>query len=168
MRQLSTTDGLETSQPIFIAEAKKINSQLSKLSEEELASWMKLSPSLAKHTFRDILQFSKKHTPHGTAILSYAGDVYKGLKAETFSKAELQFAQDHVAILSGLYGILRPLDAIYPYRLEMGISIKVGSASSLYKFWGDKPASVIKKTAGGRYYQSGIRRILFSSSTFPG
>lgn len=149
MRPPSTTDGLESSQPIFIAEAKKINSQLSKLSEAELASWMKLSPSLAKQTFRDILQFSKKHTPHGAAILSYAGDVYKGLKAETFSKAELQFAQDHVAILSGLYGILRPLDAIYPYRLEMGISIKVGSASSLYKFWGDKPASVVKKRAEG-------------------
>lgn len=149
MRQPVLPDGLESTQPIFMAEAKKINNQLTKLSEAELASWMKLSPALAQHTFRDILHFSKKSSPHGAAILSYAGDVYKGLKAETFSRSELQFTQDHVVILSGLYGILRPLDAIYPYRLEMGISLKVGNASSLYKFWGEKPASVIKNRVDG-------------------
>ena len=72
------------------------------------------------------------------AILLFKGDVYKGLKADSFSNEQLIFAQDHLRIISGLYGLLRPLDLVFPYRLEMGTNIQTNKADNLYEFWNDK------------------------------
>lgn len=149
MRVQELKKDLPTSIPIFNKEAQQINQYLNTFAENELAHWMKLSPSLAAQTHSNIQQFGKKGQSHGPAVLSYAGDVYKGLMAETLTDKHLQFAQKHVVILSGMYGVLKPLDVIYPYRLEMGISLKIGKASSLYKFWGDKIAKTITLWANG-------------------
>lgn len=143
MRVQTLKMNLPTSIPIFNKEAHQVNQQLNTLTENELAHWMKLSPNLASQTHSNIQLFGQKGQSHGPAILSYAGDVYKGLMAETLTDKQLLFAQKHVAILSGMYGVLKPLDVIYPYRLEMGISLKSGKASSLYKFWGDKIAKTL-------------------------
>ena len=71
-------------------------------------------------------------------MLVFKGDVYQGLEADTLSKSEISFAQKHIRILSGLYGILRPLDLMKPYRLEMGTKLKTSEGKDLYEFWGDK------------------------------
>ena len=149
MRAPQESHGLALTTPIYQKEAQKIHKLISTLSEKELASWMKLSPKLATQTKNDLLLFGKTSQIQGAAILSYAGDVYKGLMAETMNPSQLNFAQSHVAILSGMYGVLRPLDRIFPYRLEMGISFHLGNISSLYKFWGDKPAKAIASWDSG-------------------
>ncbi|HMS97203.1 MAG TPA: YaaA family protein [Saprospiraceae bacterium] len=147
MRIPKALSGIPLSTPQYNAEAAKINDQLKKLSLNDLADKMKLSSNLAQQTFDNIQGFGHKTAPHGPAILSYSGDVYKGLMAETLSTKQLLFAQEHVFILSGHYGILRPLDDIYPYRLEMGLSLKVGNSTNLYKFWGSKLADRIQNAS---------------------
>ena len=79
------------------------------------------------------------------AIFAFTGDVYQGLDADTLSKTALAYAQNHLLILSGLYGALRPLDVIEPYRLEMGTDLKVGKPNNLYQFWKDKPTELINQ-----------------------
>ena len=81
------------------------------------------------------------------AALAFAGDTYKGLDAESMTSDDLQWAQKHLRILSGLYGILRPLDAIEPYRLEMGSKLKGAHGSSLYEYWGKKLSEILNKQA---------------------
>ncbi|MEY4652091.1 MAG: hypothetical protein RI884_672, partial [Pseudomonadota bacterium] len=79
------------------------------------------------------------------ALLAFDGDVYDGLSARTLKPADLEWAQSHVAILSGLYGVLRPLDWMQPYRLEMGTALKVGQAANLYQFWGSRIAQCLNE-----------------------
>jgi hypothetical protein len=83
------------------------------------------------------------------AALAFAGDVYDGLRARELDGAGLAWAQDHLRILSGLYGLLRPLDVIQPYRLEMGVRLATDRGANLYGFWGDKPAKALRKAASG-------------------
>ena len=80
------------------------------------------------------------------AILAFRGDVYLGLDADSFSNDDFHFAQQHLRILSGLYGVLRPLDLIQPYRLEMGTKLKGDHGKDLYAFWGDRIAKQLKKS----------------------
>ncbi len=82
------------------------------------------------------------------ALLVFDGDVYKPIEVETFTKKDFEFAQKHLRILSGFYGILRPLDLMQPYRLEMGTNLKIGDAKNLYQFWGDKISDEINKEKG--------------------
>ncbi|WP_348245838.1 YaaA family protein, partial [Salmonella enterica] len=81
--------------------------------------------------------------------LAFNGDVYQGLEARTLDAADLAWAQDHLRILSGLYGLLRPLDAIQPYRLEMGVRLKTRRGESLYDFWGDRIARRLRDDCDG-------------------
>jgi cytoplasmic iron level regulating protein YaaA (DUF328/UPF0246 family) len=81
------------------------------------------------------------------AALAFAGDTYQGLEAGSLDADEMAFAQEHLRILSGLYGVLRPLDAIQPYRLEMGSRLKTGRGSSLYDYWGDRIAQALNAQA---------------------
>lgn len=143
MQVAKSIKGINLQTPQFQTEAEQINAQLRKLTINELALKMKLSPKLAEQTFENIRQFGINSSVMGAAILSYSGDVYKGLKAESFTQSQITYAQDHVFILSGMYGILRPLDTIHPYRLEMGLGLKVGKANNLYQFWGDRLAKTI-------------------------
>ena len=121
----------------FQEDAKYLVRQLRSYSVSDIKEMMGLSNSLAELNYERYKQWgSSDDLSH--AIYMFQGDVYKGLRADTFTNDELIFAQDRLKIISGLYGLLRPLDLIYPYRLEMGTKIKTRYGKNLYEFWGDK------------------------------
>jgi cytoplasmic iron level regulating protein YaaA (DUF328/UPF0246 family) len=106
-----------------------------RLSGAELKRLMGISDKLAQLNRARFQAFDPACEDGVQAAFAFAGDVYQGLQARTLDKKALAYAQDHIRILSGLYGVLRPLDAIQPYRLEMGIRLKTRRGSDLYKFW---------------------------------
>ena len=112
------------------------------LSVADLRKLMHLSEDLAKLNHARFQGWQDVPAPEAVkpAVLSFAGDTYIGLDAKTLSEDELRWAQDHLRILSGIYGVLRPADAIQPYRLEMGSRLKNPRGKNLYEFWGDKLA----------------------------
>lgn len=127
-------------QPDFLPEAEKIISVIRKKKPAQLAALMEISPKLAELNF---LRFQEWRLPFTTdnswqSILMFNGDVYQGLKATTFSETEFETAQKQLRILSGLYGLLKPLDLIQPYRLEMGTQLSVARKKNLYEFWKTK------------------------------
>jgi cytoplasmic iron level regulating protein YaaA (DUF328/UPF0246 family) len=126
-------------QPQFIERSAELINQLKHLSPAEIASLMSISDPLAALNAQRYAAWSKKFTRKNAkqAILAFDGDVYGGLDAATLNAAEMQYAQAHIRILSGLYGILRPLDLMQPYRLEMGTRFATARGKDLYKFWGD-------------------------------
>jgi cytoplasmic iron level regulating protein YaaA (DUF328/UPF0246 family) len=115
----------------------------------DLKRMMSLSDDLAKLN-RDRFQAFEPGSEDGLqAAFAFNGDVYRGLRARELDRKALAWAQDHVRILSGLYGVLRPLDAIQPYRLEMGVRIKTRRGASLYDFWGGRIAEALNAAAAG-------------------
>lgn len=142
-------DSLPNSNPVFEEEAGVLAGVLKKYSARRLATLMKINPKLAQLNFERFQEFSleegNQHNKH--ALLSFRGDVYLGIDAPSLGKTDLLFAQDHVRILSGLYGSLKPLDRIQAYRLEMGSALKFRRHKNLYQFWGNKVADVIQKEA---------------------
>lgn len=125
-------------QPLFVAQSAELIEVLKAKSPQEIASLMKLSDTLAGLNAARYAAWRPTFTAENAkqAILAFNGDVYEGLDAKTLAPANLAWAQDHVCILSGLYGVLRPLDYMQPYRLEMGTSLPNERGSNLYKFWG--------------------------------
>jgi len=121
----------------FLPEAEKIVSVMKKKKPSQLAKLMGISPKLAELNFHRFQEWSLPFTPENSwqAVLMFNGDVYQGLKAETFSADEFETAQQHLRILSGVYGLLKPLDMIQPYRLEMGTNIGIARKKNLYEFW---------------------------------
>ena len=139
---------LKTYQPLFANEVQTLITELKMLPETKLGSLMGISPKLAKLNFERFQQFDPQHYIEANsraAILAYQGDVYQGLEAETLSDDDLQFAQQHLLILSGLYGALRPLDLIQPYRLEMAVRLKFAAYKDLYSFWEDKLSNYVNE-----------------------
>jgi cytoplasmic iron level regulating protein YaaA (DUF328/UPF0246 family) len=130
----------QKSQPKFLEQSQKLIDQLKKLAPQDVASLMKLSDKLAQLNYDRFQSFNPPFTPDNArqAILAFKGDVYQGLDAESFNATEFKFAQKHLRILSGLYGVLKPLDLIQPYRLEMGTKFKNKQGENLYQFWGDQ------------------------------
>jgi cytoplasmic iron level regulating protein YaaA (DUF328/UPF0246 family) len=124
----------------FLPEAEKIVSVMKKKKPAQLAKLMDISPKLAEQNFRRFQEWSVPFTTENSwqAVLMFNGDVYQGLKAETFTDAEFEAAQAHLRILSGVYGLLKPLDLIQPYRLEMGTDISIARKKNLYDFWKTK------------------------------
>ena len=114
--------------------------KLQKRSAKGLKKLMGVSDNIAELNVTRYKNFTVPFSPENAkpAILTFDGDVYLGLEANTFNSKELDFAQKHIRILSGLYGLLRPLDLMQPYRLEMGTTLKVGKANNLYEFWGEQ------------------------------
>jgi len=135
------------SQPQFLEEANKVAAAMEKLSKKKLQKLLDINDSLAELNFSRYKEFVKRPGyDHGRpAIYAYRGDVYNELEIQHYNDRDLEFANKHVRILSGLYGILRPLDNIQPYRLEMGTKLKVGRKNNLYDYWGDKMAKTIAK-----------------------
>lgn len=127
-----------TSQPIFLRDADKI--VMTVRSTNDLAGVMHISSTLASEVADKYSRWTGKGTP---AILTYRGDVYRWFYAETLDQAALQWAQQHVRIMSGLYGVVRPLDQVAPYRLEMKAKLPVGDTTTIYDFWGDRLARTI-------------------------
>ena len=123
--------------PLFVSQAKGLIDVLKQKSAADVAKLMSLSESLADLNVQRYAEWSTKFTQKNArpAVLAFNGDVYEGLDAVTLSEAQLKWAQDHVAILSGLYGILRPLDLMQPYRLEMGTKLANPAGKHLYDYW---------------------------------
>lgn len=123
--------------PDFLNESKEIMKKLKTLNSKQLQNLMDISPKLADQNFERNQLFNFEHNSSNSmqAILAYTGDVYMGLEAKKFTESDLEFAQNKILILSGLYGILRPLDLIQAYRLEMGTELKFGRYKNLYDFW---------------------------------
>ena len=126
----------ETTQPIFQKEGEFLVDLLQKFSKKDLGKLLKVSESLANLNYQRFQSFStgKKQA----SILAYRGDVFKQLQLHKFNNDDYLFAQDHLRIISGLYGVLRPLDQISPYRLEMNTRLKTEKSDNLYQFWGEK------------------------------
>ena len=126
--------------PEFLQSTKQLVAVCQKLSSDDLAKLMSISPKLATANYERFQNWQADFNFDNArqAILAFKGDVYEGLHVEDFNDGDLKFAQSHLRILSGLYGLLRPLDLIQPYRLEMGIRLKNGNYTNLYQFWGDK------------------------------
>jgi hypothetical protein len=121
----------------FLPEAEKVISVLKKKKPAQLAELMGISPKLAELNFQRFQEWTLPFTPENSwqSVLMFNGDVYQGMKAETFSTEEFEIAQQKLRILSGAYGLLKPLDLIQPYRLEMGTNISVARKKNLYEFW---------------------------------
>lgn len=128
------------STPDFVAEAGVVINKLRTLSKKKIMQLMDISPELAALNLERYLQFEPGIPAHRSkqAVLAFHGDVYVGMEASQFGAGDFEFAQDNLRILSGLYGLLRPLDLIQPYRLEMGTALPVGRRKNLYQFWGDR------------------------------
>lgn len=126
-------------QPDFLADSQALIEQLRKLSPAQVSSLMGISDKLGVLNFDRFHHWQLPFDAHNAkqALLAFKGDVYTGMAAETFSKKDFTFAQKHLRILSGLYGLLRPLDLIQPYRLEMGTPFNNARGKNLYQFWGD-------------------------------
>ena len=122
----------------FSNEAKYLVKELKNYKINDIKKLMGLSNNLAQLNYERYQQWDLNSEQVNAAIYMFQGDVYQGLKAETFTAHEIDFAQEHLRILSGLYGLLKPLDLIYPYRLEMGTKMKTKNGNNLYHFWGDK------------------------------
>ena len=162
------------SQPAWLERSETLIRQLRALSPADIANLMDLSDPLALLNFKRYADWSLPFTPENAkqAVLAFDGDVYDGLAARTLSADELDFAQQQVRILSGLYGILKPLDLMQPYRLEMGTRLATSAGANLYQFWGDRlaehlnqrladdPAPVLLNLASQEYFKAVDRKAL--------
>jgi uncharacterized protein len=128
------------SQAAFLAQSQLLINDLKKLSTNDVASLMKLSDKLAGLNAARFYQWQRPFDLDNAkqAILAFKGDVYTGLDADTLDDVSLEFAQQHLRILSGLYGVLKPLDLMQAYRLEMGTKFANSKATNLYQFWGSQ------------------------------
>ncbi|WP_256853071.1 peroxide stress protein YaaA [Pantoea sp. Fr+CA_20] len=126
-------------QPALLEKSQQLIKIARKLSPAQVASLMSISDKLAHLNAERFNSWQPDFSLENArqAILAFKGDVYTGLQAETFSEKDFDFAQDHLRMLSGLYGLLRPLDLMQPYRLEMGIKLANPAGQDLYSFWGD-------------------------------
>ena len=155
-------------QPLLLEHSEQLLKDLRLLSPEDICSLMGLSDKLGALNYE---RFQEWQTPFSTdnakqAILAFKGDVYQGLDADNMSADELSWAQDNLRILSGLYGLLRPLDLMQPYRLEMGTKFANQRGANLYQFWGDiitdqlnklfpaSAKSVLVNLASNEYFKS--------------
>lgn len=135
------------SKPRLLKESASLVEELQKKSSKDLQDLMKVSVKIAD---LNVERFHSFKTPFNTknakpSILAFKGDVYTGFKADEMTAEDLAFAQDHIRILSGLYGLLRPMDLMQAYRLEMGTKLKNQHGKNLYEFWGDKITELINK-----------------------
>ncbi|MGA9658389.1 MAG: peroxide stress protein YaaA [Asticcacaulis sp.] len=127
--------GLDPVEPRFQAQTAKLLKSVKRLKPKAIGALMGISENLSQLNYDRYQGFEDQMA--GACIFMFDGDVYKGLEARTLETDSLAFAQDRLRILSGLYGVLRPLDLIHPYRLEMGSHLKTGRTEGLYQFWGE-------------------------------
>ena len=139
--------GLPHSQPQFIPDAARLIDVLRTRSPQDIASLMSISDALAALNVARYGAWSPHFTQENArqAVMAFNGDVYEGLQAATLSLPDLDWAQQHLAILSGLYGVLRPLDLMQPYRLEMGTRLATDAGANLYQFWGARIAEHLNR-----------------------
>ncbi|MEL6719404.1 MAG: peroxide stress protein YaaA [Bacteroidota bacterium] len=131
----------------LLSDSKKLIKVLKKKTPQDLQSLMNISEKLAEENFERYHQFSTPFNLENAkqAVLAFKGDVYQGLEAGDFTGEDLEFAQQHLRILSGLYGVLRPMDLMQPYRLEMGTRLAQNGSKNLYEFWDKKITKILNK-----------------------
>ncbi len=170
----SPMPAVEATQPHFVSESASLIATLKKKNTLQIAELMNLSESLAKLNLDRYKAWSPvfNETNARPAVLAFNGDVYEGLDAKSLTVKDLKWAQQHLAILSGLYGVLRPLDLMQPYRLEMGTALQHGKTKNLYQYWGSQIAQhlnaqmetdqnpVILNLASQEYFKAVDRRAL--------
>jgi len=171
----------DASMPVLLSKSKKLVTTLNKYKPSQLSSLMGISAKLAQLNYE---RYQQWNTPYVykealTAIYAFRGEVFNGLDIDTFSKEELDYTNQHLRILSGLYGVLKPKDAILAYRLEMGTKLEQGGFKNLYKFWGDiitqelnkdlklNDDSVLVNLASQEYFKSINTNILNASVITP-
>lgn len=161
-------------EPLFSRQAAELIGVLRRKTPAQVAALMELSDALATLNVGRYAAWQPQATALTSrpAVYAFNGDVYEGLQAPTLKAADLKWAQDHVVILSGLYGVLRPLDRLQPYRLEMGTTLANAQGRDLYAFWGDTIAQhlnerlagerspVIVNLASQEYARAALRRVL--------
>ena len=140
-----SSDLIESSRPRLGTSTKQLAEELRGYSAMRLGKLMSISDKLSTLNQERWQHFGERSNPRGPAAICFRGDVYQGLEAWTLDKRSLSWAQDHVRILSGLYGLLRPMDTIQPYRLEMGTKLKTDRGSNLYDFWDKAITKTLKK-----------------------
>ena len=160
--------------PLFNERAAELIGVLKKKTPRQVSALMDLSDALAALNVGRYAAWQPEATPDNSkpAVLAFNGDVYDGLQARTLKAADLAWAQDHLVLLSGLYGVLRPLDRLQPYRLEMGTALKTRRGKDLYAYWGDgiaqwlnerqaaEAAPVIVNLASVEYARAALRPAL--------
>jgi cytoplasmic iron level regulating protein YaaA (DUF328/UPF0246 family) len=134
-------------QPTQLTQSRKLIRRLRELGSDELARMMSISDNLAELNRKRFRQWKTPFKPENArqALFAFKGDVYLGLDAYSLDEAGLDFAQQHLRILSGLYGLLRPLDLMQPYRLEMGTRLSTETGSNLYQFWDDRITTALNQ-----------------------
>jgi len=142
----------ESTKPPFLKQSKQLIALLREYSPKQLSKLMNVSDKLAAevHSYVDSWKAKYNCANAKQALLAFRGDVYQGINADTFSAADFEFVQRHLRILSGLYGVLRPLDLIQTYRLEMGCKLPGEHGKNLYDFWGDRIAQELEKALAGQ------------------
>ncbi|RMF10062.1 MAG: peroxide stress protein YaaA [Alphaproteobacteria bacterium] len=142
---------LPHTQPELIGEAEQLVAVARKLSRGDLGRLMNISDKLADLNYQRFQAFRTPFTPDNAkqGVLAFTGDTYVGLDAGSLNDEDLAYAQDHLRILSGLYGLLRPLDLMQPYRLEMGTKLANPRGEDLYDFWGDRITEAINEAVAG-------------------
>ncbi|MES2739859.1 MAG: peroxide stress protein YaaA [Pseudomonadota bacterium] len=138
------------SQPDYLTQSTQLIAQLRHFSPAQLASLMRLSDSLSALNVARYASWSPAGAEGRQAVMTFNGDVYAGLDARSLKPAQLDYAQTHVRILSGLYGLLRPLDMIQPHRLEMGTRLANPRGKDLYAFWGDTITEGLNRAAAAQ------------------
>ncbi len=138
----------ETTTPAFLPDAVELVRTLQQQSPGELAQLMSVSETLAELNYARYQRFGPPFTADNArlALLTFRGDVYTDIAVDTYYSADFTFAQQHLRILSGLYGLLRPLDLMQPYRLEMGTALSTARGNNLYRFWGDRLSDHLTET----------------------
>lgn len=136
--------------PDFLDQSQKLINNLKRKSIKSIGNLMTINSKIAAINKERYLSWEQPFNNDNAkpAIFAFRGEVYIGLDAKSFKQKDLDYAQDHLRILSGLYGLLRPLDLMQPYRLEMGTSLKVNRSKNLYEFWDNKLASALEKSLG--------------------
>ena len=135
--------GVSLQRPSLISKAKELDQHLKSLTVNSIASLMRISPELAVKTQKLIAGWTDDPSQQRPAIDSFLGDIYSGLQVQTWSQQNRQYANKHLRMLSGLYGVLLPLDGIYPYRFEMGYKLPSVKFKNMYEFWGDSVAATL-------------------------
>ena len=146
--KLPTTRG---TQPKFVEQAAKINRKLARMSKKEISELMGISDKLADLNYARYQEFEEKHTKKNSrpAAYMFAGDVYTGLDAYSIEESKIDLLQDTLRILSGMYGVLRPLDLIQPYRLEMGTKLSIEKNENLYEVWQEQVTQALNDELEG-------------------
>jgi cytoplasmic iron level regulating protein YaaA (DUF328/UPF0246 family) len=144
-------DGFAQSLPEFQNDANTLAKIASKLSVSDLRGLMKISEDLASLNKTRFAAFAPASDEQNSkqAAFAFAGDTYTGLQAENLETDDVVYAQDHIRILSGLYGVLKPLDRIQPYRLEMGSRLQNKAGTNLYAYWGDRVGAALDQASDG-------------------